>query len=80
MRGGKRWHGHEGFCSMNFGVEGLSKSDFKKKKWLKVLGFKGWGSWNFGVVGQGFPNFFLDFVRHEVVKVCRILQSLQAKI
>jgi hypothetical protein len=29
---------------MNFGVEGLSKSDLKKKKWLKVLGFKGWGS------------------------------------
>jgi hypothetical protein len=24
-------------------VEGLSKSSFSKKIWLKVLGFNGWG-------------------------------------
>jgi hypothetical protein len=45
MRGGKRWHGclHEGLYYTSFGVEGPSKFVFKKKNWLKVLGFKGWG-------------------------------------
>jgi hypothetical protein len=81
MIGGRRWHGclHEGLCSIGFKVEGLSKSCFLKSFWLKVLGFRGWGGYNSNVVRGGLPKNFMDFASHEVVRVCRISQSLQAK-
>ncbi len=46
MRGGRRWHEflHEGFYFMGFGVEGPFKSSLMISLWLRVLGFKGWGS------------------------------------
>jgi hypothetical protein len=48
MRGRKRWHGclHEGFCSTNFGEEGLSKSGLKKKL-AQGFRFQGMGQLKF---------------------------------
>lgn len=61
---------------MGFGVEGPFKYSFIISLWLRVLGFKGWGYFNCGVVGGKIVNFLMDFASHEVVKLCRISQNL----
>jgi hypothetical protein len=61
-----------------FWIEGPSKFDFILTLWFRVLGLKVNGFWNYGVARRRFSNFCMDFVIHEVVKVCRISKSLQA--
>ncbi len=62
------------FLFMNFGVEGLANSISIGGFWSMAFGVE--GIFYFSVVGRRVSNFFKDFAIHEIVRICKILQTL----
>jgi hypothetical protein len=59
---------------MNFGVQGLANSISIGVFWSMALGVE--GTFYSSVVGGRVSNVFKDFAIHEIVRICKISQTL----